>query len=189
MRCNRNKLAEVLGRDVKTIDKMVERGMPFVRRPGNPVGSKTWEFDTVAVIGWMRGETPGQKEELRAARTRIAVAEAELRALDYLERLGIVHRIDDILPPWREALINVRGNIFNVPGRVAQLVAYETDEDKVRELLDREFVAAFRPLDDFMAEVDKSAAQSRELLDALASDPVLSILVRARKPKSHPSSD
>jgi hypothetical protein len=189
MRCNRRQLAQILGKDVKTIDKMVAQGMPFVRRPGNPQGSKAWEFDTAAVIGWMGGDRPDLDEKLHDAKTRFLVAEAELRVLDYLEKLGVVHRIDDVLPGWEEALINFRANFYNIPGRVAQLAAYETDEVKVRALLQREVEEAFRPLEEFVAEISKSGARSREIQDALASDPDYAALVRPLKQRDDSSSD
>jgi phage terminase Nu1 subunit (DNA packaging protein) len=181
MRCNRKKLAELLGRDVKTIDKMVGEGMPFVRRPEDAQGSRSWEFDTVAVLGWMRGDTPGLDEKLRAARTRIVVAQAELRTLEYLEKLGILQNLDDFMPLFEEALINVRANLYNIPGRVSQLIAYESDEDKIVALLQHEAEEALRPFLDLAAETAERGARSRKLLDDLARDPVYAKLVRGRR--------
>lgn len=180
MRCNKKKLAELLGRDPKTIDKMVKQGMPFVRQPEDAQGSKAWEFDTGAVFAWMRGERPDLDEKLLAARTRILVAQAELRTLDYLEKLGLVRNLNDIVPLFEEALINVRTNLTNIPGRVSQLVAYETDEDKIVALLQRECEAALQPLIELAAEIEQGAARSRKLRDDLAKDPVYAKLVRGR---------
>lgn len=39
LRCNRKQLAKILGHDVKTIDKMVVDGMPYVSRPDKKQGA------------------------------------------------------------------------------------------------------------------------------------------------------
>jgi phage terminase Nu1 subunit (DNA packaging protein) len=187
MRCNRKQLAQILGKDVKTIDKLVALGMPFVRRPGNPQGSKAWEFDTAAVIGWMRGDRPDLDEKLHDAKARLLVAEAELRVLDYLEKVGVMHSLDDITPDFEEALINFKYTLYNIPGRVAQLAACETDEDKLRDLLQREFEQALRPIVDLAAEIEESGARSREIQDGLASDPRFAALLRPLKQKGNRS--
>jgi len=51
MRCNRKELAEIIGVDVKTIDAMVQKGMPYVRRPEGK--ARSWVFDTAAVLNWL----------------------------------------------------------------------------------------------------------------------------------------
>ena len=182
MHCNRKKLAELLGRDVKTIDKMVRQGMPAVRRPGNPPGSKVWEFDTLAVIQWLRGDTPGLDERRKAARTRILVAEAELRRLQYLEAVGILIKFEDVvMPGFEEALMNIKANLYNLPARAAQVVAYEPDEDKVRTMLEREVEIAFLPADNFMAQMEELGVRSRQAQESLARDPLLRELLEPLK--------
>lgn len=180
MRCNRQKLAELLEKDVKTIDRMVRQGMPYASRPGQPSGQKEWEFDTVAVIGWMRGDTPGLDEKLREARARIAVAEAELRTLDYLEKRGILHNVDDFVPLLEEAVINIRTNLYNIPRGVSQPIAHETDKGKIEAMLQHEAEEALQPLLDLAAETKRGAARSRKLRDDLAKDPIFAKLVRGR---------
>lgn len=48
--CNRNKLAQLLGRDVKTIDCLVEKGIPFLSRPDKTWGGTKRLIGTVAVL-------------------------------------------------------------------------------------------------------------------------------------------
>src|SRR4051812_24240266 len=88
MRCNRKKLAELLEKDVKTIDKMVAQGMPFVSRPGQPPGQKEWVFDTRKVIKWMAGNH--LEEQAKDARRRLQAAKAGLKELELAERMGLV---------------------------------------------------------------------------------------------------
>jgi phage terminase Nu1 subunit (DNA packaging protein) len=76
MRCNRKQLADLIGRDVKTIDKMVEQGMPYVSRPQEGAG-RAWVFETQAVIKWACGDV--EDDTLKNAKLRLLQAKAEIK--------------------------------------------------------------------------------------------------------------
>lgn len=84
MRCNRKKLAAMLGVDVKTFDVMVGKGMPYVRRP--QPNSRTWEFDSAVVLRWMIRDDLA--EQMKQAKLRLLKAKAGLNWIEYGRKLG-----------------------------------------------------------------------------------------------------
>ena len=101
MHCNRNKLAKVLGRDVKTIDRMVEKGMPYLSRPDTKLGQTKRLFDTGEVLAWMIGDSSAAT--LKDATTRLAQAKAGLKWLAYGQALGYLVDVEEVLRRSREA--------------------------------------------------------------------------------------
>lgn len=140
MRCNRKKLAAVLEKDVKTIDKMVAKGMPFVSRPGQPPGQQEWVFDTAKVARWMAGKA--YIDRGNDARRRLAVAEAGLKELKLAELGGLVVRLDTVGRHVTAGDAIVKSRLLAVPSRVAQAVSLETDPDKIEALLRKEIESA-----------------------------------------------
>jgi phage terminase Nu1 subunit (DNA packaging protein) len=142
MRCNRKKLAAILGVDVKTIDSMVQKGLPYLRRPD--AHDRSWEFDTAAVLRWMVGADTDDR--LKQARARKAKAEASLRELQYGEQAGyLVHR-DKIVERVVAGDAIVKSHLLALPARVAQLIAIETDVEVVEKILRKEMDAALDQL-------------------------------------------
>ena len=137
MRCNRNKLAQLLGRDVKTIDRMVEKGVPFLSRPDKTRGETKWLFDTVAVLTWLTGDTWAARA--KGAKSRLAEAKAGLKWLEYGKALGHLIEIDEILRHVEGGDAIVKSRLVAIPARMAQLVAIETDPEIVRRMLEKEF--------------------------------------------------
>ena len=144
MQCNRNKLAQILGRDVKTIDRFVEKGMPFLSRPDKCRGDTKWLFDTGEVLTWMSGDTWAARA--KAARSRMAEAKAGLKWLEYGKALGFLVEIDEIIPHIEGGDAIVKSRLLAIPGRLAQLVAIETDPEIVRRMLEEEFGDALAQL-------------------------------------------
>lgn len=169
MRCNRQKLAALLDKDVKTIDKMVEKGMPYVSRPGVPPGQREWVFDTRKVIRWMAGKSHDDHviEEMAAARIRIMAAEADLKEIEYLEKLGVLHRVDDVIPEFEEALHISKSLLLDMPGRLALHVAHETDPNKIKAMLQREVDLINAPLTSLIQQWSERGKRDRKIMDGL----------------------
>jgi hypothetical protein len=165
MKCNRKELADILGRDVKTIDKMVYQGMPYFSRPGEN-GARKWVFESADAIAWTLGTWDDDKFE--AAKTRLLVAEAQLKEIAYLRALGLVWVPEEALPPLDEALAIAKSLFVSIPSRMALLVAYETDEQKIVDVLTHEVEAALKPLDDYMSwfndEIERRKRRAATLL-------------------------
>jgi phage terminase Nu1 subunit (DNA packaging protein) len=144
LQCNRNKLAKVLGRDVKTIDRMVEKGMPYVSRPDKKLGQTKWLFDTGEVLAWMIGDSSAAT--LKDAKTRLAQAKAGLKWLAYGQALGYLVDIEEVLRRVEGGDAIVKSRLMAIPGRLAQLVAIETDPAVVERMLEEEFAEALDQL-------------------------------------------
>jgi phage terminase Nu1 subunit (DNA packaging protein) len=120
MKCNRKQLADILGRDVKTIDKMVEQGMPYVSRPGEN-DAREWVFESADAIGWIVGEDKALDDALLAARARYAAAEAGLKELEYDYRRGFMMYEDEFRAMWQQDLQTVKSLLLAMPARMGRL--------------------------------------------------------------------
>lgn len=139
MRCSRNQLSDITGLHVKTIDERVKAGMPYIAKPGEE-GATQWLFDTVAVIEWLMGQVDAvnNTDEMKGAKTKDAVYTAALKELDFNERAGIMFYEDEIREPWQEMLSVLKSRLVAMPGRMAQLVAVESDVAKCLNILKTE---------------------------------------------------
>src|ERR1700712_3975523 len=118
MRCNRNKLSDILGRDVKTIDRMVAQGMPYVSRPGR--GSATgWVFDTGQVLRWLTGAD--KSDPIAEAKVRKLKAVAEIKWMELGQKLGFLVPIHDVTRHVEAGDRIVKSRLNDLPGRLAQL--------------------------------------------------------------------
>lgn len=77
---------------------------------------------------------PGGPSYAQSRAIREAYA-ARLAKLDYEERSGALVRTDRVEVGWFNALRVVRDRILNLPDRLAPLLAAESDERRVREML------------------------------------------------------
>lgn len=68
----------------------------------------------------------------RAAKEAFAAKMAEL---NYLERVGKKLDTDIIMRIWADMSSMVRDNMLNIPARISAILAAETDEKKVNEIL------------------------------------------------------
>lgn len=143
MRCNRKKLAEILGRDVKTIDRMVENGMPYLNRPGE---GRHWLFDSGAAFKWMTGAS--NDEKLKAARIKRLQAKAEMRWMELGQKLGFLVQIDEVMKKVEAGDAIVKSGLMAIPDRTMYLVAHENDPAAVHAILQKE-------LDDVLVQLDK----------------------------------
>ena len=145
MRCNRKQLAEFLGYDVRTIDAMVEKGMPYVKRPGEG-SSKSWVFDTARVFDWLTGNDLNEK--LKEVKLRIVTATATMREYELAVKTGEFVRVDDVIENFEEVLMNIKSRFHAIPGRFAQLIAVESDPAVIQRILAEEVDDILKLLDD-----------------------------------------
>lgn len=149
MKCNRAELADIFGRDARTIDKMVKEGMPYLRRPGED-GSTEWLFDTTACIDWLvdRDGTAEKRDRDKESKSKQLEAEAGLKWLAYGRELKMLVPIDKILPVFEEAASIIKSRLRAIPGRLAQKVAVESDPATVQRLIKIE-------IDDALTELNR----------------------------------
>jgi hypothetical protein len=143
LRCSRKQLAEILGPDVKTLDRMVADGMPYVSRPGGD--QRSWVFDTGAIVRWMTRDEYAEK--MKEYRSRLIEAKAGIKWLEYGQALGFLVHIDDIMPKYEEMLQVTKSGLYAMPGRLYQLLAVESDPKVIERIVRQE-------IDDIFAQMD-----------------------------------
>jgi phage terminase Nu1 subunit (DNA packaging protein) len=146
---NRAGAAKLLGCSLTTLTKWIEReGMPVVRR-----GSRraSYQFDPAAIVRWeierARAQpAPAGGPTLLGARTRKALAEADLAELHLSRELGEVVSVDEVVAIERRKYAAIGGFLRAFPARMAPIVAPETNPGKVRDLLRQEVDSAIREM-------------------------------------------
>jgi phage terminase Nu1 subunit (DNA packaging protein) len=146
VRCNRTKLAKILGHDVKTIDRMVQDGVPYVSKPGD--GQRSWVFETRAVLKWMMRDELAEKN--KASRSRLLEAKAGLKWLEYGKALGLLVNVHQLMDKLIDVPMMVKSRLYAMPGRFDQLVANESDPAVIEQMLQKE-------IDDIIDEMDRMA--------------------------------
>jgi phage terminase Nu1 subunit (DNA packaging protein) len=156
---NRADLAMLLGKSLPTIDAMVRRGCPFVSR-GNK--GREWSFDTAAVIDWLRqrdvedaiGNMDGISLEEAKRRDLIAGTQIKEYELARIRRQTVF--VSEIAETIADEYAIVRSRMMEMPGRVAQQLAAETDPSAVEALLKAEVADALSELsaDDGTGDAD-----------------------------------
>lgn len=149
MLCNRKKLALILGHDVKTIDKMVAEGMPYVSRPGD--SHRSWVFDTSAIVGWMTRDE--HAEQMKDHRSRLLQARAGIKWLEYGHALGYLVYIDDVMPKVEEIMQVTKSRLYAMPGRLHQLLAVESDPKVIEKIVQKEIDDIFEHVDWMTKEI------------------------------------
>ena len=144
MRCNRNELAKLLGRHVKTLDTMVEKGMPYISKPDKGLGQTGWVFESHDVIKWLTRNVLDAK--IKEADTRVAAAKAEMKEIELEVRRGNMVPIYDLIDRIEEGNTIVKSRINAMPGRLAQLVAIESDPAIIQKMIEREVEGALKNL-------------------------------------------
>jgi phage terminase Nu1 subunit (DNA packaging protein) len=137
------KLAGIYGVSEKTVKKWQALGL-FTKGPDRLI-------DLEAAV---RGIYQHQKElavgqgsdELIAQRTRIARADAERKELELSQLRGDLLPAEAVRKDTFALSRAVRDTIENIPGRISAILAAETSEHKVRELLAGELRQALQEL-------------------------------------------
>lgn len=79
---------------------------------------------------------------------------AKLTELDYQERIGEVVSAEDVDREWFELARLVRDSMLNIPARLADQLAHETDQRKVHDMLEQEI---YRALEGISTKTEQSA--------------------------------
>lgn len=150
MICSRIELASVLGVDVRSIDRRVDAGMPYMERPSVGEGTKQWRFDTVSVISWViTQETGGDApDETKETELRIKKADAGTKEYNLALLQKTVIRVPDVMPRIAAGDAIVKSRMLALPGRAAERVAIESDPAVCLKILKEE-------VNDALAELSK----------------------------------
>src|SRR4051812_9016969 len=118
MQLNRDKLAEMLGCSLRTVDEYRRQGIPGEppKRPGDQ-----WKFESSEVITWLRdrertsalGEV-AKVDEAEAKRRKLA-AEASLAEHELALKQGAAVAISDFEASWAAMIGAARAKLLGLP--------------------------------------------------------------------------
>lgn len=80
------------------------------------------------------------------SQARREMFKAKLTELEYLERVGKIIPAEDVDREWFELARLVRDTMLNIPARIADQLAHETDQRKVQDLLEQEIYQALEAI-------------------------------------------
>lgn len=78
--------------------------------------------------------------------TRERHFKAKLAELEYMERVKTLIKAEDVETKWFELARLVRDSMLNIPARLADQLAHETDQRKVHDLLEQEIYRALESI-------------------------------------------
>lgn len=81
-----------------------------------------------------------------ASQARREMFRAKMAELDYLERVSKLIPAEDVDREWFELARLVRDTMLNIPARIADQLAHETDQRKVQDLLEQEIYQALESI-------------------------------------------
>ena len=80
------------------------------------------------------------------SQARREMFKAKLTELEYLEQVGQLVPADDVDQEWFELARLVRDSMLNIPARVADRLAHETDQRIIHDLLEAEIYQALESI-------------------------------------------
>lgn len=147
-------LGELVGKSAPTIANWKKNGMPKLSGAGQR-GAPA--FDLGQVFPWLIEYYQGREQEAREAAGRgISKAEERKKAADAeLAEMKIAKQKEQLLPTVRvdEELalfvMTFRERIMAIPSALAAILAPETDEAKIKEVIESELTAALGELSEY----------------------------------------
>lgn len=112
-------------------------------RADRALAAQGYESEADVDIGTYVGDTVGPLGKAQAHERHF---KAKMAELEYEERLGTLIKADDADREWFELARLVRDTMLNIPARIADQLAHETDQRKVQDLLEQEIYQAIESL-------------------------------------------
>ncbi|MDB5542182.1 MAG: hypothetical protein JWQ89_3909 [Devosia sp.] len=149
---NRSKLAKFIGVSPTSVGRWVDQRMPVEAFPDGGETRRAWRFDTVAVLEWhkrraARSRSNEMAQALADAKLREKQAAAGLRELELGQRLGVMVHVEDANGVFCEQLAVAKSRLNQMPSRLVDQLATETDEDACRRILQEELEDILSVLD------------------------------------------
>lgn len=158
MRVTKAQLAEIVGRDERTLSRWQKQGMP-VLEVGLGRGNEN-EYDTVAVIGWIQqqAELKGEKE---SARDRLDRVRGDREELALAKDLGELVLAEDLIQSFEAMVTEAKVELLNTfpDALAAELSArygVQIDEQLIRDPIDEILrkLSEYEPDDDDPSDGD-----------------------------------
>ena len=86
------------------------------------------------------------------SQARREMFKANLTELEYLEQVGKLIPAEEVDREWFELARLVRDTMLNIPARIADQLAHETDQRKVQDLLEQEIYQALETISSKQAQ-------------------------------------
>lgn len=108
---------------------------------------------TKTVYGNLADDEPVDEETKKnpkfiESQARREMFKANLTELEYLEQVGKLIPADEVDREWGELARLVRDTMLNIPARIADQLAHETDQRKVQDMLEAEIYQALESIVD-----------------------------------------
>lgn len=132
-------LARALGIDPAVVTRMKRKGMPV----DSVEAAQAWRKANLNIAAGKRKAEPGRKPDARlerfnVARTEREELEVEAARLALLERRRVLVHRDTVRAELARRLATLREALLQMPVRLQSVLAQETDEAKVHDLLQDE---------------------------------------------------
>lgn len=135
-------IAEALGISLGVASRYAKRGMPVE----SVSAAAAWKASTIrarVVVGQKqpKHKTPTARKRkppanpYQDAKTRSAIADAELAQLTILERRGELVSREKVRSDMARRLAGLRDSLLQIPSRMQSVLAAETEDAKVHDLL------------------------------------------------------
>lgn len=109
--------------------------------------ARAWRAKNINVAAANANAKPAERDPtFNQARTAREVSEAELAALAVLEKRGVLVHRETVRAEFARRLTGLREAMLQMPARLQSVLAAETDEAKVHDLLQDEIHAVLAGL-------------------------------------------
>lgn len=146
-RLNRAELAKALGKSKPTIDAMIDRGCPYLKKPTNR--GDAWEFDLAEVVEWdindrvtrAVAERIGDIEDttgitLDQARRDEVITRTRLIEIELAEKRGQLVSIDVVEQTVTDMIAAARAKFIGLPAKLAPLVAVRRKQTECKSIIE-----------------------------------------------------
>lgn len=165
MLVNREKLSDLLGCSLRTIDEYKRQGMPgdAPKRPGDQ-----WRFDSATVVEWLRdreradalGEVAKVTED--EAKRRKLAAEASLAEFDLALKQGTAVSVLDFEHAWNSMLGAARSKLLGIGSALGPELSITTDPAECGEKIDFAVKEALAELSEYQPDLSIDPAGTGE---------------------------
>ena len=131
---NKNQLSKKLGISLPTIASWLKKGLPVTEKGRRGIG---WKFNLNEVRAWLENRN-GTDPELTRARINLIKIRASILELEEKKLRGEVHDVQQCENLCFQITRTIRDRLLTIPSRVSGILATETDQYKVFDILRNE---------------------------------------------------
>lgn len=162
---NLQEASSLLNKSPNTLKAWFRDGCPVVKKGSQKI---EWQIDIAAVVQWREeravlkavGDTSlADAEELTKRKLAADTAIAEIAAAKAKDE---VVYIEDVVKLVSDDILAAKTRIRNVPGRVVPQIVGETDENRIKEVIELEIDYALDELSNRFIEIEEDTSETAE---------------------------